>query len=71
MNTEDFLNKSTLFADNLPEPLKNTLQQFRNHANKEGILLLKNLPVESQLPATPTDNHKSSYTSESLLATIG
>ena len=71
ISTEDFLNKSTLFSDNLPESLKNTLKKFRNHSNKEGVLLLKNLPVEPQLPATPAENHRSSHISEFFLATIG
>ena len=71
MSTEDFLNKSALFSKNLPEPLKNTLKQFRNHSNKEGILLLKNLPFEPRLPATPAGNHRSSHISEFFLATIG
>ena len=71
INTEGFLHKSSLIAENLPDPLKKILQQFHKNSNKEGLLLLKNLAAESHLPVTTKDHHKSSYISESCLAVIG
>jgi L-asparagine oxygenase len=38
-----------------PERLARALMDFRQHSNADGMLLLRNLPLDEPLPATPSD----------------
>ena len=73
-NPESFLPQAALCADQLPLWIRKTLYEFRLHGNQEGILLLKGLPCDAHLPATPRagyPSHKATFQSERLLAMVG
>ena len=54
---EEFLTDAHLCADELPRQLRYQLLEFRLKANEHGALLLKGLPRDSSLAATPTRDH--------------
>lgn len=44
--------KLSLFRSG-PAPLARALAEFRSHSNSDGVLLVRNLPVDDDLPPTP------------------
>jgi L-asparagine oxygenase len=62
--------RTRLFSDHLLRPLI----QFRKHSNENGMLLIRNIPVDSVLPPTPPDGRisleKNSHMSEYMLLAI-
>ena len=50
-----FFAEAAKLREELPDSLKETLREFRDHGNHDGYLLVRGLPVEvDKLPATPT-----------------
>ena len=71
---EAFLEECEFKFHQLPEQLRRAVIKFRRHSNKFGALLLQGLPLDPDLPPTPTDQHppgKKTFWSESWLAMIG
>jgi hypothetical protein len=71
---ETFLEECEFKFHQLPEPLRRAVISFRRRSNKFGALLLQGLPLDPELPPTPTDKHtpdKKTFWSESWLAMIG
>lgn len=84
--TEEFLFECEMRADEMPRFLRRALLEFQVHSNPEGILLLRGLPIEPDLPQihTPSDAkrlplrgtakqtaEKKTHVSERCLAMIG
>jgi alpha-ketoglutarate-dependent taurine dioxygenase len=71
---EAFLEECEFKFHQLPEQLRRAVIKFRRHSNKFGVLLLQGLPLDPELPATPTDQRppdKKTFWSETWLAMIG
>lgn len=49
-----YFEAARLAAEQLPDDVRATLESFRDHGNQVGYLLLTGLPVEQDLPVTPT-----------------
>lgn len=52
---EQTLTRLELLGHRVPVRIAEALIRFRKHGNREGALLLRNLPTDSALPATPAD----------------
>lgn len=69
---EGFLLEANFGFSQLPEGLKKRLEEFKRFGNEEGALLIKGLPQDPDLPATPLNGRyptdKSTYFSEFWLA---
>jgi L-asparagine oxygenase len=67
---------SVLFraAATLPAGVIDALLTFKSHGNRVGALLLRNMPIDPDLPPTPTDGRssaeKQTMTSENALLTV-
>jgi L-asparagine oxygenase len=63
-----------LRAGQLPDRLVRKLIDFRKNSNEDGMLLIRNLPVDACLPHTPVDggvsSEKTSYLSEYVLLSL-
>lgn len=72
---EQFLLRAELAFHELPRSLRQTIVQFKHHANDCGALLITGLPADPCLPATPIDSRtspeKRSYLSEFWLSVFG
>src|ERR1700683_3124993 len=72
---EEFIIRATLVFHSIPERLRRCLLEFKRFGNREGVLLIRGLPVDAELPPTPRDSGrstaKSTYVSELALATFG
>ncbi|MBV8361138.1 MAG: TauD/TfdA family dioxygenase [Deltaproteobacteria bacterium] len=71
---EAFLEECEFKFHQLPEQLRRAVIKFRRRSNEFGALLLQGLPLDPELPATPTDQRppdKKTFWSESWLAMIG
>ena len=68
---EEFLDEAELIFHQLPRDIRLTVSNFRRDGNLYGALLIRNLPIDCDLPATPSDSRRSvqktSYVSESIL----
>ncbi|UFJ42472.1 TauD/TfdA family dioxygenase [Brevibacillus humidisoli] len=52
---DERLTETELLGRRVPVRIADALIRFRKHSNSEGTLLLRNLPVDDVLPATPSD----------------
>ena len=71
---EAFLEECEFKFHQLPEQLRRAVVRFRRHSNKFGALHLQGLPLDPELPATPTDQRspdKKTSWSETWLGMIG
>jgi alpha-ketoglutarate-dependent taurine dioxygenase len=71
---EAFLEECESKFHQLPEQLRRAVINFRRRSNKFGALLLQGLPLDPELPATPTDQRppdKKTFWSETWLGMIG
>lgn len=73
-NFEEFLLGAQLYADQWPDSIKNCLREFKRNGNYYGGLLLKNLPLDRNLCATPSEPSaqplKKSFVSEFILCAV-
>jgi hypothetical protein len=69
---DEFLDEAELAFHQLPRDLRLTVSNFRRDGNLYGALLIRNLPIDADLPATPIDSRRSlqktSCVSEAVLA---
>lgn len=72
---DEFLLECAIISGYLPEELRGSLVDFRLRSNRDGILLLRNLPQDAILPETPSTSkptvEKLSYRSEQLVGILG
>ncbi|MGH2506408.1 MAG: TauD/TfdA family dioxygenase [Ktedonobacteraceae bacterium] len=68
---DDLITKVELYSRHMPDRLANQLINFRKNSNENGMLLIRNLPIDQHLPPTPDDGgvsrEKTSYLSEYVL----
>lgn len=69
---DQLLTEIELHSNRLPDRLVKHLIGFRKNSNEYGMLLIRNLPIDSDLPPTPPDDNwiawpKTSYMSEYVL----
>lgn len=57
LDSERLLADAEIIAGVLPERLVRALRGFRRHGNDAGALLIRNVPVDRELPATPQDGY--------------
>src|SRR4029077_3337652 len=71
---DELITEVELRSRHIPNHLAKLLSQFRKHSNDDGMLLLRNLPIDHNLPPTPsggdTSLEKTSYISEYVLLAI-
>lgn len=71
---DDLITEVELRSKHIPEQLAKQLIQFRKHSNDDGMLLIRNLPIDYNLPPTPDGGEvsleKTSYISEYTLLAI-
>lgn len=74
-DVEGFLLDAALTFHRFPWPLRRETLAFKRFSNKEGILLVRNLPTDPKLPSTPEDSghcrEKNTYASELWLGAFG
>ena len=73
---EGFVKTASLAAHELPVELRSDLYDFKMHGNKEGYFLIRSLPTDDDLMATPKNlsdvpKLKKSFQSEFWLTTVG
>ncbi|MEL7487805.1 MAG: TauD/TfdA family dioxygenase, partial [Pseudomonadota bacterium] len=71
---EQFLRSAELLFHELPRDVRVAVSDFRRKGNLDGVMLVRGLPIDIDLPPTPVDiheNRKSTSTSEALLAAFG
>lgn len=71
----ELLNQVELLQYALPERLKRALLTFRRTPNRAGTLIIKNMPTDPELPATPADGRPakdkaSSYSEYGLMMSM-
>lgn len=68
---DDLITEVELRSGYIPERLVSRLIHFRKNSNENGMLLIRNLPIDHHLPPTPDDGgisrEKTSYLSEYVL----
>lgn len=68
---DDLITEIELRSKHIPDRLARQLIHFRKNSNKDGMLLIRNLPIDQNLPPTPDDGsisrEKTSYLSEYVL----
>ncbi|SBS39217.1 hypothetical protein MSP8887_03713 [Marinomonas spartinae] len=73
-NLQLFLKKSYIDSKKLPQEFHEAIYKFKNNENRKGILLFKNLPLDSYIPFTPKAPlnipEKSSFLSEKWIAAV-
>ncbi|MBB5959620.1 L-asparagine oxygenase [Saccharothrix tamanrassetensis] len=57
LDNEELLSEARLAASLLPDRLLRALRRFRRHGNSAGAMLIRNMPIDSRLPATPQDGY--------------
>jgi alpha-ketoglutarate-dependent taurine dioxygenase len=71
-NPEAFLDEAELYFHQLPTNVRRAVSLLRRHGNEHGVLLIRNLPIDSELPGTPANSRraldKKTFMSESILA---
>lgn len=71
---DDLITEVELRARNIPDGLASRLIHFRKNSNDNGMLLIRNLPIDGELPPTPGDGgiarEKSTYLSEYVLLSL-
>lgn len=71
---DELITEVELHSRHIPERLAKLLSQFRKHSNDDGMLLIRNLPIDDHLPPTPGGGEisleKTSYISEYVLLAI-
>jgi hypothetical protein len=71
-DVEEFQLQAALASQELPKSIRRRLLTFRRAGNREGALLIRGLPVDPELPATPLDSRRSAdkttYVSETWLS---
>lgn len=71
---DKLITEAELCSRYIPDRLGRLLIQFRKHSNDNGMLLIRNLPIDHDLPSTPYDGgtspEKTSYISEYVLLAI-
>ncbi|HEY7420118.1 MAG TPA: TauD/TfdA family dioxygenase [Ktedonobacteraceae bacterium] len=71
---DELITEVELRSKYIPDHLAKLLIQFRKHSNDEGMLLIRNLPIDHYLPPTPDGGgvslEKTSYISEYTLLAI-
>ena len=73
---EDFLRRCHRLTRFMPSEVTESIYNFKNFSNDNGILLLRNLPVDIDLMKTSSSNgevfqHKLSFYSEAWLSIAG
>ncbi|GAA2746409.1 MULTISPECIES: TauD/TfdA family dioxygenase [Kitasatospora] len=66
----DLLTAVDVEAGRLPSELARTLARFREHGTPGGVLLIKGLPMDDQLPPTPADGAHPGPWTDLALATV-
>ena len=68
---EDLITEVELRSNRFPDRLARQLIHFRKNSNEDGMLLIRNLPIDQHLPPTPGDGglarEKTSFLSEYVL----
>jgi len=71
---DELITEAELRSKHIPDHLAKLLIQFRKHSNDDGMLLIRNLPIDHHLPPTPDGGgvslEKTSYISEYTLLAI-
>ncbi|MFF8838145.1 TauD/TfdA family dioxygenase [Streptomyces sp. NPDC015130] len=57
LDDEELLLAAELSGYRLPDRVVETLRRFRRHGNDAGVLLIRNMPTDSSIPATPSDGY--------------
>jgi L-asparagine oxygenase len=79
LDDEELLTDAELAAAALPERVRRALRQFRRESNDAGAVLVRNLPTDTALPATPVDGYLpgwaelpvATYAQLAVAATVG
>ena len=75
VDSEAFLQDAALIASSLPYSIRRAIDDFARFGNAAGVLLIRGLPVDHNVPATPLDPNakvtKKTKTSEASLAMVG
>ncbi|MEW2632764.1 clavaminate synthase [Streptomyces sp. NPDC048389] len=61
LDDEELLTEAELSGLRLPRRILGELGRFRRHGNDAGVLLIRNLPVDPEPPATPADGFLSHW----------
>lgn len=73
-NFEQFLFDSTIAYQGIPARIRRKVLKYSSYLNNTGVLLLKGLPVDPQIPSTPSTANdkieKNTFISEMLLCGI-
>ncbi len=71
---DDLITEVELRSRYIPDRLGRLLIQFRKHSNDNGMMLIRNLPIDHDLPPTPDNGDislkKTSYVSEYILLSM-
>ena len=55
LDDEELLTAAELSGNHLPNRILQALRQFRRHGNDAGVVLLRNMPTDTDIPATPVN----------------